>query len=430
MKFTKTEYEELKVPANHRYATVFSFDRRLGDWVNFKKNMSLPFHRWFYYKQGFSCNLVDFVKKRYFPFQTCLRVFDPFCGVGTVPLWASENGHIGIGSDVSPLSIFISETKAIRKINISHTMECARNIIKNDNRTKTVDFEKIPFYFEKGFQRNTLKKMLQLLDDIRSIEDINTQKVILLALMKAAYDVSLTKKDGGFLRYIEKPRYTSIGDRVVYHLNDMLLDFREHISSFTGQDSNTTLVRPKFNLMDARSLSFDEEPFDLIVTSPPYLNRNDYTRIYAIEYGLLGLSDLELKNLRKKTIKSHVEADFEKSSDMKSTIFDVAYEKLGKAKLTNIGIPEMVFGYFNDMACSLRELRKYTKQGGVISFVVGNSRFSGIHFETDAIIAEIAENLGFTLKEIIVTKLRGSSAQQLHNYGDLQLRESVVNLTK
>jgi DNA modification methylase len=210
----------------------------------------------------------------------------------------------------------------------------------------------------------------------------------------------------------------------------MLLDFDKPIHSYANQTKKTSCVLPRFYLMDARNLTFDEAPFDLVVTSPPYMNRYDYTRIYAIEYGMLGHSDSDLKKLRKKTIKSHVEGNFEETPLMKSQIFDDAYKKLEKSKLTNIQIPEMVFGYYNDMTCSLRELKKFTRNESIVSFVVGNSRFSGIHFETDAIIAEIAENLGFKLKEIIVTKLRGSSAQQLHNYGDLQLRESLVSFSK
>jgi ubiquinone/menaquinone biosynthesis C-methylase UbiE len=90
----------------------------------------------------------------------------------------------------------------------------------------------------------------------------------------------------------------------------------------------------------------------------------------------------------------------------------------------------MILGYFEDMYLSLKELYRVTKKGGHVCYVVRNSRFSGSHFETDCYCADIGEQLGFNVKEILVPLLRGTSSQQGKKYGEFPLRESVVVFQK
>ena len=40
---------------------------------------------------------------------------------------------------------------------------------------------------------------------------------------------------------------------------------------------------------------FDSESFDCLITSPPYCNRYDYTRTYALELAMLGIGEEELR---------------------------------------------------------------------------------------------------------------------------------------
>jgi len=71
--------------------------------------MKKPRHRWFYYKHGFSPELVHYFISNYSIPNNCL--VDPFCGVGTAPITASELGLTSYGFDVSPLPIEICLAK-------------------------------------------------------------------------------------------------------------------------------------------------------------------------------------------------------------------------------------------------------------------------------------------------------------------------------
>jgi SAM-dependent methyltransferase len=90
----------------------------------------------------------------------------------------------------------------------------------------------------------------------------------------------------------------------------------------------------------------------------------------------------------------------------------------------------MISGYFHDMAWNIQEIARVLKPGGFAAYVVGNCRFSGVHVEVDAILAQIGESFGLDVEEILIAKTRGSSAQQVRKYGDLPLRESIVVFRK
>ena len=47
--------------------------------------------------------------------------------------------------------------------------------------------------------------------------------------------------------------------------------------------------------------------FDAVVTSPPYANRYDYTRTYALELAYLGYNSESLKKLRQTLLSATVE---------------------------------------------------------------------------------------------------------------------------
>ncbi len=86
----------------------------------------------------------------------------------------------------------------------------------------------------------------------------------------------------------------------------------------------------------------------------------------------------------------------------------------------------MIRGYFEDIYLTFKELYKVVKRGGKMSFVVGNVRYSGVTIPVDTLLAEIAEDVGFSLEKIIVARYRGNSPQQMGKFGREPSRESII----
>ena len=79
----------------------------------------------------------------------------------------------------------------------------------------------------------------------------------------------------------------------------------------------------------------------------------------------------------------------------------------------------------------LFELKDNLNPGAHIGIVVGNSVYGGLPIATDILLAQIAENLGYEIKEIDVYRYLNPSSQQLRIMKEDDkrfLRESLIVL--
>ena len=168
--------------------------------------------------------------------------------------------------------------------------------------------------------------------------------------------------------------------------------------------------------------------YSAVITSPPYPNRHDYTRIFGIEL-MFAFHDWEANRaLRYQTIHSHPEARPKRPSVGKYR----PPEALGGAiqDVRDKRIQHMLEGYFLDMYLCLREVSRVCRRGAKVAFVVGNARYDGAAIHVDEFVAEIGEQAGLTCEEIRAVRWRGNSAQQMGKYGRIASRESVVMFEK
>ena len=105
-------------------------------------------------------------------------------------------------------------------------------------------------------------------------------------------------------------------------------------------------------------------------------------------------------------------------------------DKLSTLPLNNAKIDEMIDGYFRDMDMVISELYRVTKYGGKCFFVVANSAWEGIYFETDKILSDMFIKYGFDVEEIRITRLKNNSAQQIKKFGKIKIRESIIVANK
>jgi DNA modification methylase len=199
------------------------------------------------------------------------------------------------------------------------------------------------------------------------------------------------------------------------------------VEKFNGNLSSK-IIKTSASLSDSRLLG-TKRKFDAIITSPPYPNRHDYTRIYSLELimGFIKTND-ELKQIRYNTLRSHVEArrQFEAEGYVKPKIIDSIISRVRKAGLNNSKVPDMIEGYFEDMYISLMQMRKALKKNGKLALVVSNVRFGGVNVEVDKILAEIGQQAGLAIKAIFMARQRGNSAQQMERFKRKPSRESIV----
>ena len=182
--------------------------------------------------------------------------------------------------------------------------------------------------------------------------------------------------------------------------------------------------------------------YDAIITSPPYCNRYDYTRTYALELALLGIDEKGLLRLRQQMLTCTVEnrakdllqinprwmiatAAADEQELLQAILKYLDYQK-EQGVLNNNGIPRMVRGYFYEMTCAIAESSRVMKAGAPLLMVNDNVRYAGASISVDMILSSIAERLGFCVENILVLPTdKGNSSQQMGEHGREPLRKCI-----
>ena len=85
-------------------------DFSLAKLMTFEQSKQFPIHNWFYYKEGYSPEIISWVLQKEAKLSAgkydCRMLVDPFCGVGTSLLAAKHAGIPSRGS-IRPILRFL-----------------------------------------------------------------------------------------------------------------------------------------------------------------------------------------------------------------------------------------------------------------------------------------------------------------------------------
>ena len=393
-----------------------------GSLISPARDRNEPIYNWHAFKHSYSKNLVEKLVGS-FNLGEGSWVLDPFCGGGTTLLACKELGINSRGLDILPFSVFLSNVKArtydpkeLRK-QLKHFNAGSGAIPKN---AVLPDIAII----DKAFSEDVKKKLLSLKYKIKAIRNPEVRDFYMLGLLSILESVSNTSKSGGFLR-ITKRR---VSGKDVYP--KYLSKIKAMISDVEKFNNGLRFPRAKASaeVSDSRQFSTARK-FDAIITSPPYPNRHDYTRIYGLEmiFDFIRDND-ELKQIRYNTLRSHVEArkQFEAPNYQQPAVINRIITRVKDAGLNNSKVPEMISGYFEDMYLSLCQMQKHLKKGGKLALVVSNVRFGGVNIPVDQLLAQIGEQAGLRTESVLIARYRGNSAQQMGRFQRKPSRESIV----
>lgn len=383
-----------------------------------------PRHRWYWFPHSFSPELVEGILQHWGLPQGA-HLLDPFVGSGTTTLVAKQRELQPTGFDISPLAVLVSKAKT-ENYDVQHLHAIKLQIL--DLAEKGVSSVQIdPSHYESSHQ---LKKAFtrseyQTLEKLRvAINHIATGAVRLFfttALLSTLKAFSRGVASGGWLKWVDKEEASS---------EEILREFnrRAEIMVNDVEQSPLPYLEADVREFDPLSEKMVASHFDAVITSPPYPNKHDYTRVFHVELAFLGKTEAEIKALRKQMLRSHVEGKLLP----RSSKFIIPTKLLKSIKQiegrVDRRLPKMLHGYFEDIFLLMENLKFATKRDAPIALVVGNVRYAGVDIPVDELISEVAEQSGFTHEETWITRFRGNSAQQMARYGRTPMRESIVFL--
>jgi len=401
--------------------TGFEYRLDLAQAATSRELKTAPRHRWFYFPHSYSPRLVYEVLDRWaIPEGGTLA--DNFVGSGTTLLAAREKGLTAVGFDLSTLAVRVANTKVAH-----YDQEQLQQSLQRIIRGRRQEEPQVPERLSKAFTKEELQEIFGLLNSIRKLRK-TTRDFFLVALISTARAFSRAVPDGGWFRWQEWPDRSeevrqTLENRATWMIADtQALDWPEDAPPAEAHRA------------DARRLPLPAASVDGIVTSPPYANRHDYSRIFHIDLLLLGLLEPKVTRLRHESIRSHVEARSPRGYKrrLKGYRLPASLDAL-LAKLpagSDPRITPLLKGYFEDMYLSLIEVSRVLRPAGRAAYVVGNVRHAGVMVPVDEVLAELAPQVGLTFDTAWVMRLRGNSAQQMGQYGREPARESVVLFCK
>jgi len=337
------------------------------------------------------------------------RIFDPFVGCGTslVEGVLSQN-HAG-GVDQNPLAILMSRVKT-QPLEVNSLINLWKNFqkfaqhFKNSNSQVVTSPESLSnkdelytpreFIFPNRnlsirFTNDNIQAFSLILDYIEEeITDIQFQDFFKVGLSSVI--TTLTESRSWRKVNIWSTFQTKINSMI--HIMDK---FSHTVMGFTND------MQEDIKLADSRQISFiSDETIDCLVTSPPYVNALDYNRIHQYNMGILGYD----------------------------------YRAFAKAEIGAHGHHisnrwRLLAEYFADMAQSIVEMNRITKQGSVICIVIGDSCLEYERISSHSHFKELGELLGFSHQLTLSRNIDSTSKSTSKDIGNI-FSEYLIFFTK
>ncbi len=424
--------------------------------VSYQGNKESVGFRWMKYKEGFSTALVRQLIKS----GKGTQVLDPFSGIGTTALTAMGMGLQGTGIEILPLGNMVAHAVSYAANGLSVQEFCCvsqallhaitHHDYDDQYALKHVRITKEAFPYRTGCEIAKARKF------IAQVADPGLSMMLNLACLSVLEDVSYTRKDGQFLRWdprsgrtvstkLDKGQVPSLSAALTVRLRQITQDLPLLKKAYAG---------PKPTLIAGSSLTelqnLNEGQFDCVVTSPPYANRYDYTRTYALELVYLGYNDLQIKNLRQALLSATVEnrskkaslrATYQNAQDLEHA-FHMVDEQAAlqevlsvlrnhASELSNRNVVSLLENYFTEMAVIVKELGRVVRAGGNVFMVNDNVQYHGEEVPVDLILSDFAEQSGFRCAAIWMLKQgKGNSSQQMGKFGRREIRKCVYRWVK
>jgi DNA modification methylase len=379
------------------------------------------------------------------------KLLDPFCGTGTTLVEAKLQGISACGVEANPFAHFASAVKTDWRVSPNELIASSQQIAKEalaclakqgiDDQSpftgkiaalplRTLSSEEAKLLLTDSISPVPLHKALVLLECIKRQPGTSAYQYQLLALAKALVFKISNLHFGPEIGVGKTKLDSPVISTWLCEVEKMADDLRKV--------SEADPAISEIHLGDARRINeiLPPQSIDAVITSPPYPNEKDYTRITRLESVLLGFisNKADLRNLKNGLVRSNTRNVYKDDDDDLWIADFLAVQKIAQTieqrrlELGKTSGFEKLYGrvarlYFGGMARHLAALRTVLRPGAQLAYVVGDqASYLRVMIRTGQLLGEIAQSLGYELVRIDLFRTRLSTTTKE------QLREEVVVL--
>jgi hypothetical protein len=331
-----------------------------------------------------------------------LRILDPMAGSGTTLVVARSKGHIAYGVDRDPLAVIIANAWC-GDLDKDKFLSKAKDVLEKSQKTAKILTSKKAYPScadneTKGFVRywfdlRNRKQLAGLSKHISRVRDQNMRVFLWAAFSR----MIITKKTGVSLAMdISHSRPHRVCNKAPVTAFEIFIKAAEKIvkgNPFSGVKHK----QPKAKIVcgDSRKLNYKDNFFDLVITSPPYLNAIDYLRGHRLSLVWMKNSIVKLRKLRA----TNIGAESKGVAPEENHIMNVLEHACNVEKLPNRE-KGFLIRYVLDMDSVCCEIARVIKPGGNAIFVTGDSTLKGVFIKNSQVIKMLSEHHGLELESV------------------------------
>ncbi|MDD2763900.1 MAG: DNA methyltransferase [Opitutaceae bacterium] len=417
-----------------------------------------PFHHWYRFVLSYPPHLV----RKYleiFGVQPGETILDPFCGTGTTLVECRRHGFNSIGVEAHPHAALASRVKTrwdldvtllqARAKKIGHAAEAELGALALPKQSlfaemvaeDTADYggltaDEAKLIPEGFLSPKPLKRLLILRKHLRLVtEGLDTayREFFYVALSHVIANGAGNFAFGPEIYRTKAKEDYDVTGHFASQVHSMIADL-VHAQAVQKDWPSAKVVEG-----DARTLEgVDAGSIHAVITSPPYPNEKDYTRISRVESVLLGLmTDRgQLREIKERLLRSNTRNVFVNDDDgewiadhPEVRIISEEIERRRVALGKNSGFEKLyhrvVAHYFGGMARHFSVLTKKLKRKARCAYVVGDQlSFLLVPIPTGQLLGDIARSYGFRTASIDLWRTR------LGTKSGTRVREEVLVLEK
>lgn len=389
----------------------------------FKAGLAAHVHRWFRLTPSYGPDLVREMIQEL----NCQKdevILDPFSGASTTLIESKLEGFDCYGFEINPFLHWVGRASTNWSLDINQLEKEKKEITKQfKEQSRVIKFDNLdennlvipPIHNPiRWWRKDVITELLILKRSIHEQSSSEENRNFFLLCLAGVLVPDLTNVTLGKLQlhFIERDDHDiKVLPTFIKHLDNMLEDV-SNISSFLNVSSESKIFHTNSVTLEGVN---NTKPISCVITSPPYPNRYSYVwntrpHLYFLDFFT---TPKEASALDKETIggtwgtatsmlgKGIIEPSFDfLSGNVWTVIEDIRTED-------NL-MANYVMKYFNLLAEQIKAMENLPQSNLRCAYVVGNSRIKKRYIETDLILGEIFEGLGYRLKSVDRIRKRNS----------------------
>lgn len=344
-------------------------------------------------------------------------ILDPWNGSGTTTFSASQLGFASKGFDLNPAMIIIARARLLPPSEADSLEPLAREVIKGvraDQRLLHFD-DPLRWWFEpsvaaliRALESRIRRHLVGELTATNSGVNLDQISGFAATLYVALFSVCrllaapFRSSNPTWIRRpkADEPLIAADRESVIAAFTANVRSMTQALAARASEPNDRAAAQ--LHLADTTFTSIAEGSIDMVLTSPPYCTRIDYSAATRIELAVMyPLVNMNIEDLRRKMVGSTKVPNHDVVVDSawgETCNRFIALLKAHPSKASSGYYYKTHVDYFDKMARSLTNIAGGLKPSGAAIVVVQDSYYKDLHNDLPTIITEMAAATGLRLK--------------------------------